>query len=184
MINYEGLGISPMQPPVEWLYRLSKFSLVDKNDSVLTTPTKPFDFLAPPFEPIQFAQNMIKFMYEKNGIGLAANQIGIPYSIFAMRGSPENFVCFNPKIVWVSDTQIVLEEGCLTYPGLILKIKRPQHIRIRFNTPNGDIMTQKYTGMTARIIQHEMEHLEGRRFIDNISKLKLDIALRKAKKRV
>jgi peptide deformylase len=181
---YEGFGVSPMQAPVEWLYKFKELSLIDKNDPILTTPTQPFDFLSPPFEPIDFAQRMVKFMYDKNGIGLAANQIGIPYSIFAMRGSPENLVCFNPKIVWYSDAIVELEEGCLSYPGLILKIKRPQHIRVRFNTPNGEVMTQKYTGMTSRIFQHEYEHLQGKKFTENISKLKLNIALRKLKKKV
>lgn len=159
-----------------------QFTLVDKNDPILVTPAKQFDFLSPIFEPIEFSQKLVKFLYDNNGIGLAANQIGIPYSIFAMRGHPENFVCFNPKIVWTSEAMVELEEGCLTYPGLLLKIKRPQHIRVRFYTPNGDIKTEKYTGITARIFQHECEHLQGKRFIDNISKLKLDMAIKKARK--
>lgn len=182
MITYDGPGISPMAAPVEWIFNLKEFRLVDKNHPALTTPTKQFDFLSPPFEPIDFAQRMVKFMYEQNGIGLAGNQLGIPYSVFCMRGSPENFVCFNPIIVWYSDAMVELEEGCLTYPGLFVKIKRPQHIRVRFYTPNGDILTKKFTGMTARIFQHEYEHLQGKRYIDNISKLKLDMALKKAKK--
>ena len=55
-----------------------------------------FDFTDPPFDPVDFAQNLVKFMYENNGLGVAANQVGNPYRIFAMRGSPEIFVCFNP----------------------------------------------------------------------------------------
>ena len=98
---------------------------------------------------------------ESNGIGLAANQIGIPYRIFAMRGSPENFVCFNPKIITFSEEEILLEEGCLTYPDLIVKIKRPKHLRVRFSTPNGDTRTETFTGITARIYQHEMDHIDG-----------------------
>ena len=113
-------------------------NLVNANDPILKNKCDNFDFNNPPFDPIQFAENLVKHMYDWNGIGLAANQIGIPYRIFAMRGQPENFVCFNPRIVQPSEMQIVLDEGCLTYPGLYVKIKRPQHVRVRFQTPNGD----------------------------------------------
>ena len=159
-----------------------RFTLVPKDSNILTQPTKRFNFLAPPFEPVQFAQDLIKFMYDKNGIGLAANQVNIPYSIFAMRGTPENFVCFNPTIVWYSDAIINLDEGCLSFPGLYVKIKRPQHIRVRFHTPNGDVETRKFTGLTARIFQHELEHLQGKSFTNNVSKLKLDMAVKKSLK--
>ena len=105
-------------------------NLVNANDPILKNKCDNFDFNNPPFDPIQFAENLVKHMYDWNGIGLAANQIGIPYRIFAMRGQPENFVCFNPRIVQPSEMQIVLDEGCLTYPGLYVKIKRPQHVQI------------------------------------------------------
>lgn len=156
--------------------------LVKVTDSILKTPTKEFDFLAPPFEPIQFSKDLVKFMYDNNGIGLAAPQVGVPYSIFSMRGEPENFVCFNPRIVHYSDEKIELEEGCLTYPGLYVKITRPKHIRVRFQTPNGETITKQFTGMTARIFQHEFDHLQGIRFFKHISKLKLDMIVKKAKK--
>ena len=81
--------------------------------------------------------------------------------LFRSRGSPENFVCFNPKIIHPSEKTITLEEGCLTFPGLTVKIKRPQHVRVRFTTPNGEIITKQFTGMTARIFQHELDHLNG-----------------------
>ena len=162
--------------------KISRFTLVNKDSNILTQPTKRFDFLAPPFEPVAFAQDLIRFMYDKNGIGLAANQVGVPYSIFAMRGTPENFVCFNPTIVWYSDAIVDLEEGCLTCPGLFVKIKRPQHIRVRFHTPNSDVETRKFTGLTARIFQHEYEHLQGKLYTDNVSKLKLDMAIKKSMK--
>ena len=158
------------------------FELVKSDDKILKTPCVDFDFTNPPFDPIEFSNNMVKFMYEKNGIGLAANQIGNPYRIFCMRGSPENFVCFNPKIVSSSETKVVLEEGCLTYPGLFVKIKRPQHVRLRFNTPNGEILTKQFTGMTARIAQHEMDHLDGKIFYNQANMFHKEQAFRKWKK--
>jgi peptide deformylase len=120
-------------------------------------------------------------MYENNGLGLAANQVGTPYRIFAMRAAPENFVCFNPKIVQQSEQTVTLEEGCLTYPGLIVKIKRPEFIRVRFQTPNGDTLTKQFIGMSARVFQHEIDHLDGIRFYDKANKFHRDQALRKWK---
>lgn len=156
--------------------------LVNADDPVLTTPCREFDFSCPPFDPTEFAKDIIKFMYEKDALGVAANQVGLPYAVFAMRGQPENFVCFNPKLIAPSDEQIVLEEGCLTYPGLIVKIKRPRHVRVRFQTPNGEMVTKQYTGMTARVFQHELDHIEGTRFYDRANKFHKDQAFKRWKR--
>ena len=153
--------------------------LVASNDPILTTPCKQFDFHNPPFDPVEFAKELVKFMYDSNGIGIAANQVGVPYRIFAMRAAPENFVCFNPRIVQPSEMQIVLEEGCLTYPGLYVKVKRPQHVRVRFTTPNGDVLTRQFTGMSARIFQHELDHLDGKIFYNQANRVHREQALKK-----
>jgi peptide deformylase len=158
--------------------------LVDRNDPILTKQCDVFDFSNPPFDPIEFSQELVKFMYDRNGVGVAANQLGVPYRIFAMRAAPENFVCFNPKIVQPSEAQVVLEEGCLTFPGLYVKIKRPQHIRVRFQTPNGDTLTKQFTGMTARIFQHEIDHLDGIVFYNKANRVHRDKALEKWRKGV
>lgn len=152
------------------------------DDRYLLEECEEFNFKDPPFDPIEFSQNMIKFVYENNALGVAANQVGVPYRIFAMRGSPENFVCFNPKIVQPSEAEVTLEEGCLSYPGLVVKVKRPQHIRVRFSTPNGETMTKQFTGMSARVFQHECEHLDGVRFYDNANKYHRDKAMKEWKK--
>jgi peptide deformylase len=135
-------------------------------------------------DPVELAKKLVKTMYEKNGVGLAANQVGLPYRVFSMRASPENFVCFNPKIVQPSEMEIVLEEGCLTYPGLLVKIKRPQHIRVRFTTPNGDTLTKQFTGLSARVFQHEMDHINGEIFYNKANRFHRDQALRKWKKTI
>ena len=152
--------------------------LVEQNDPILTTVCQEFDFNNPPFDPIEFARDLVKFMYDNNGIGLAANQVGIPYRVFAMRGSPENYVCYNPKIVQESEQTIVLEEGCLTYPGLFVKVKRPQFLRVRFSTPNGDTRTETFTNMTARTFQHELDHLDGIIFYNKANKYHRDQAMK------
>ena len=151
------------------------------DDRYLLEECETFDFKDPPFDPVEFSQTLVKFMYEKNALGVAANQVGVPYRIFAMRGSPENFVCFNPKIVQTSEKDVVLEEGCLSYPGLLVKIKRPEFVRVRFTTPNGDTITRQFIGMSARVFQHEYEHLDGIRFYDKANRFHREQAMRKWK---
>lgn len=155
--------------------------LVPPNDPILTKPCDVFDFSNPPIDPIELAKDLVKTMYDSNGIGLSANQVGLPYRVFSMRGAPENFVCFNPKLVQPSEMEVILEEGCLTYQGLLVKIKRPQHIRVRFTTPNGETLTKQFTGMTARTFQHELDHLDGIIFYNKANRYHRDQALRKWK---
>lgn len=153
--------------------------LVHHNDSILRTPAIDFDFTSPPFDPTEFSKQLIKFVYDNNGLGIAANQVGTQYRIIAMRGSPENFVCYNPRIITPSDQQVILDESSLTYPGLVVKVKRAQHIRCRFQTPNGDTRTETFTGMSARVFQHLLDHLDGNLFFNKANRYHRDKALNK-----
>lgn len=156
--------------------------LVPNDYEIFRTKLEDFDFRNLPADPIVVAHDITQSMLSHGGIGLAANQIGLPWRCFVMKTNPV-IVCFNPRIVDSSDEQIELEEGCLSWSGIILKIKRPKSIRVRYTQPNGEVVTKTFTGITARIFQHELDHLDGILFIDLVSKLKLDIAKRKAKKR-
>lgn len=129
--------------------------------------------------PEKIAVDLIVTMLKFNGMGISANQVGLPHRVFVMNTSPQMMVCFNPKIVDTSEEQVVLDEGCLSYPGLFVKIRRPKHVRVRFQTPNGEMTTQKYTGMTARVFQHEMDHMEGIDFLSRASEFHKEKALRK-----
>jgi peptide deformylase len=120
-------------------------------------------------------------MQHYGGLGLSANQVRLPYRVFVMKGSPP-FVCFNPVLVEWSNETIKLEEGCLTFPGMIAEINRPKHIKVRFQTPSGVHTTKTFTGMTARIVQHEMEHLDGGFFFDGIGRMRMEKALKEAEK--
>jgi peptide deformylase len=141
-------------------------SLVPVTNPVLKTPCEAFDFNNPQVEPLEFAQALIGKVHEFNALGLAANQVGYNFRAFAMRGYPENFVCFNPKVVSESEEQIVLEESCLSWPGLIIKIKRPRTIRVRFSSPTGDVQTKRFEGISARCFLHELDHLDGKLFFN------------------
>jgi peptide deformylase len=86
---------------------------------------------------------------------------------------------FNPNIVDYSELMVKLEEGCLSFPGLHLKIKRPENIRMRYDEPNGNRVTKSFSGLTARIIQHEYDHLHGLLFYTRGSVLERDRAWRR-----
>lgn len=96
--------------------------------------------------------------------GLSANMIGDPYSVFVMGdwSQPENILgIFNPKIVHYSDEKDILMEGCSAFPNEFLKVKRSKSIRFRAFTYEGYISTQTFSGLSARIFQHEFDHLNG-----------------------
>ena len=92
-------------------------------------------------------------------------------------------VCFNPKVVDTSSEQLYLEEGCLSFPEFILKVKRPKKIKVRYTEPNGNVETKVFDGMTARVFQHELDHLDGIVYTSRANKIHLEQA-RKAKKKL
>lgn len=133
---------------------------IGDNNDMLRSPTEEFDFNNPQRDPVQLAKELIKCMKDNQGIGLSANQIGIPLRVFCMYSDPA-IVCYNPKITFYGEETVMMDEGCLSYPGVAVKIERPQSIRVRFRDPYGTIITKKYTGMAARVFQHELDHLDG-----------------------
>jgi|ERR1019366_3719964 peptide deformylase len=135
--------------------------LVEETDSILHTVMPAWDFANPPTDALQLAYDLTETMKKKNGIGLAANQVGYNYRVFVMNTYPQVFVCFNPRIVNVSDETILLEEGCLSYPNLWVKIRRSKTVKVRFTLPNGETVTHTFDGLTARVFQHELDHLNG-----------------------
>lgn len=159
---------------------------LSKDKSRLLEKPKEWDFGNPPLKDTEeLSKAMVKFVYDNNAYGVAYPQLDLPgnYRVFAMRGfSKEDFVCFNPRIVNFSDELVQANEGCLSYPGLILSIKRPKGCRVRFEGPDGQTYTKQFEGMNARTFMHETDHCNGRVFWYNVSKLKFDIAVKKAKK--
>ena len=141
-----------------------------------------FDFNNPPIDPVDLSQSLVKTMRKLQGYGLSANQVGLPVKVFCLDGEPAHAV-FNPSITYYGDEYIELQEGCLSYPGFHLKIKRPRFIRARFQDPYGDWVTKQFDGITARVFQHEFDHTEGIDFISRVSKLKKSMAIKKWKKK-
>ena len=135
----------------------------------------------------ELSEEMFKSMARYGGIGLSANQVGLPFNMFVLGNhlSLENglkMACFNPMIVSTSEETIMMKEGCITYPFLFLSIKRPRKCVVKYTDENGDLKEGNLDGMISRIFQHEYEHMLGRNFTEHVSKFKLKRAEEKAKK--
>ena len=107
---------------------------------------------------------LIDNMIHHNGIGISANQIGIWERAFAMVRDIENnevMVCFNPRIVKSYSEEVEMEEGCLSYPELFLKIKRPDKIVVKYEDEDKKLHKIKLSGLASRVFQHEYDHMEG-----------------------
>jgi peptide deformylase len=159
----------------------NRLKLVDMYHPMLSTKLENFDFSNPPTDPIQLAYDLVETMKQEKGMGLSANQCGLQYRVFCMESNPV-LICFNPRVVDVSSEEVELDEGCLSFNNLWLKIKRPKHIKVRYTEPNGNVVTKKFTGMTARCFLHEMDHMEGIKFIERVGKVQLEMAKKRQKK--
>lgn len=155
-------------------------ALVSCKDPVLKTVIPKFNFTEPEVDPIEFAHKLSQWMLAFEGVGLSANQMGYPYRVFAIKANPI-LVCYNPRIVAYSDEKAYLDEGCLSYPGLYCSIRRSTGIRVRYTQPNGETLTKDFDGLTARIFQHEMGHMEGLTLKDYATRIHLDRAIKNAK---
>lgn len=159
------------------------YNLVDFYDPILREPTVPFDFSQPDAtkraEYIAFS--LAETLSKHQGLGLSANQVGLMDRVCAINMGTEIWTLFNPEITYKSETIAPYSEGCLSYPGLYLKIGRPDKIRVKFQAIGGQYTEHEFDGLTAVCIQHEMDHLNGIMFTDYVSPIKLDIAKRKVK---
>jgi len=131
-----------------------------KHDFLHSRELESFDFKNPQVDPVNLSASMVSLMRKEVGYGLSANQIGLPLKMFVIEGEPA-YAIFNPRITYYGDEEVLLEEGCLSYPGLALKIKRPRFIRVRFQDPYGDFVTKQFDGISSRVFQHEFDHSEG-----------------------
>ena len=161
------------------------YKLVDSYDPILKQPTQKFDFNNPPIDPKELQDNLTETVIQLKGTGLAANQVGLPYRV-AVCGhwsKPEELITlFNPNIVDLSGDLYYAEEGCLSFPGLFVKVKRNMNIRVRYQLHDGTTDTSTLDGWAARIIQHEVDHLDGITYLDRANRIHRDQAMNQKKK--
>ena len=135
----------------------------------------------------ELSEAMFTAMKKYGGIGLSANQVGLPFNVFVMGDHLQlekglKMTCFNPMIISSSKEEVVMQEGCLTFPFVFLNITRPRKVVVKYEDEKGDLQEGHLDGMISRIFQHEYDHMLGRTFVEKASKLKLDRAYKKAEK--
>jgi peptide deformylase len=133
-------------------------------------------------------EDMFETMYAADGVGLAAPQIGVSLNVVVIdiaqkEGKNEPQVFLNPKIVWASDETAKYEEGCLSVPDIWDEVERSTAIRVEYMDRDGKAQTLEADGFLADCLQHEIDHLNGKLFIDHLSRLKRTMALKKLAKR-
>lgn len=147
-------------------------------------------------ETLEFGKMLFANMMHHKGLGLSANQIGIPVRVFCI--SPliyretyvtsetpvpkKTIVFFNPIITRLSEKTVYMEEGCLTWPGLFVKVRRPEAVTLTYMNEEGNVYTETYTHLLGRVIQHEMDHMDGNNFLRIASPVHKQIAFQKRKK--
>ena len=132
----------------------------------------------------KLVKDMFDTMYDAPGVGLAAVQIGVPKRIVAVdatRGDDEKnpIAMINPEIVWESEETVAHEEGCLSIPEYLEQVVRPDRVKVRFLNLDGEKQEIDADGLLARVVQHEIDHINGVLFIDHLSKLKRDRVTKK-----
>ncbi len=139
-------------------------------------------------EDIKIANQMMEIMDKAPGVGLAANQVGILKQIVTINfedkenNKKSKYILFNPSIIKYSIETVVMEEGCLSLPEQYADVERPQDIVVEYIDENKKNVKRAVEGYEARILQHEIDHLSGKLFVDYLSSLKRNILIKKVKK--
>lgn len=155
-------------------------------DPILFEKMPLFDFSNPIVDPVELEKNMIDIMLKNRGIGLSANQVGVRARMFVMGSQQEPELAqgiFNPLIISATEDIEDLLEGCLSFPGIFLKIKRPLAIKARWQNNAGNWLEGEFRDYNCKCFLHELDHLEGITFKDRVSNLKWNFAVKKSQKR-
>lgn len=156
-------------------------------DLVLREKCSPVESVTP--DILQNMDEMVKMMRNQNGVGLAAPQVGITKRFLVMMNpeSEEVFKMINPRIVSRSTEMAIIEEGCLSVLGgdnlpVYADVSRPASVVVEWTNENGEKMTAEMSGLMARIVQHETDHLDGVLFIDYLSPVKREMVMQKVRR--
>lgn len=156
--------------------------LVKENDPILREVATYWDFTVDG-NPNELIRRMSKVMMENNGIGLAAPQIGINKRLFVMGNEAKLFACINPEII-EGHGEIMDKEGCLSFPELWLNVKRFETIKVRYQNAMGRLIETEFSGLIARVFQHERDHLDGICYDTKVGKTSLELAKNRRKKKL
>lgn len=164
---------------------VDELELIPFNDPLLKRTPAPFDFEKEDAEDIK--KRLLDTMNKLGGVGLSANQVGLDMAVFVIGDGQVDGLTkafFNPMIVGAGEETDSMKEGCLSFPGLWLMVKRPKQVMIKYQDETGEEKFETYEGIASRVIQHENDHMLGINFTHRVSKLKLDRAVKSIDKRV
>ena len=130
-------------------------------------------------DAVMLTNIMLDRMTEMGGVALSAPQVGLDLSMFVMGIDQARIEVFNPTIVSYSKEETLMNEGSLTFPGVLVIVKRPTTITVEYYNKNGELKQNEFQGLTARIFQHAFDHLQGISIKDKVSKLKWDLATKR-----
>jgi peptide deformylase len=160
-----------------------RFELVAEDNPVLKQKTPKFDFSSG-IDTKELTGRLIETLKVNRAFGLAAPQCGLPHRVLVMGAGDNYFAMYNPELVEVSEEKVHLEEGCLSFPFLFLSITRPKSLVVKFQNEVGDYVNLKLDGISARVVLHELDHLNGVTF-DMVAKpLALKMAKRGREKKI
>ena len=162
-----------------------KLKLIDPMNDLLKRAPAKFDFEKD--DPIQVKEDLLEAMEWVGGVGLSANQVGLDMAVFVIGDGQEEGVTkafYNPEIVGCSKDEDVMKEGCLSFPGLWLMVKRPKQVVIKYYDEDNEEKIETYEGVAARVILHEYDHMLGANFTMRLSKLKLERAFKALEKKI
>lgn len=127
------------------------------------------------------AEEMIKIMRENNGVGLAANQVGLDKQVFVMQCKDETslYIFINPEIIELSEEKAIQEEGCLSFPELYFELNRSKKVKVKWQDVSGKENEKEFDGLEAICIQHETDHLKGTVFINHLKPAKKQLVMNK-----
>lgn len=136
----------------------------------------------------RLADDMLETMYDAPGIGLAAPQVGVMSRMLVMDcvkeegATPRPMVLINPAVLWTSETRNVYDEGCLSIPDQFAEVERPAEVEVSWTDLQGKEQREKFDGLWATCVQHEIDHLNGKLFIDYLRPLRRQMITRKMQK--
>lgn len=126
------------------------------------------------------AQSVVNILFDRmdelGGVGLSANQVGVNLQVFVMGKGETRIAVFNPEVVETIGEEESFREGCISYPGMFLYIKRPKAVKVKYQNAKGEVIETVYAGITARIFLHEYDHMQGKNYTMYASRMKLDLA--------
>ena len=153
--------------------------LIKAPNEFLEKQVAPFNFDT--MDADKISKEMIQMMLKYKGVGLASNQVGIDAQIFVM-GEKDPMTVINPIVTEVNTEKVEMEEGCLSFPGLYMKVSRPSVVSVQYLDIEQKECIIKLEGFHARVFLHEYDHLQGITFDQRVSKLRLDMAKKKQQK--